>query len=94
MWNQDHLMTGLPIGDWERPTRSHMKSLTINSTQVEGDITLNFGKYKGYKLSKAYQKNPRYFEWLYHNMDENTKVAHYLKPRIEKMRNLKIKKTF
>jgi DNA repair protein RadD len=85
MWNNDRLLTGHPIGDWEMPHRSKFIGVpVISNREVIQDYVLSFGKYKDKNLVKTFEKDPRYFVWVL----ENFKWTDYnkgLKESIEKL---------
>lgn len=68
MWNNDRLLTGHPIGDWDMPHRSQFIGETVISKNVTiQDYKLSFGKYKDQYLVKTFEKDPRYFLWMLDN---------------------------
>lgn len=93
MWNNDRLLTGYPFGNWDMPSRKGLIDTYNNKGVISThskitDIELKFGKYKGKKLVASFDKDPRYFTWVYENFDwknpYNKGLEKSLKQLIEK----------
>lgn len=74
MWNKDSLLTGSPFGDWNMPQRKDFIRKYVDNGIIDknikiGDVILTIGKYKGKSLQKSFEKDPRYFTWMFNNFD-------------------------
>ncbi|MDR1019003.1 MAG: DEAD/DEAH box helicase family protein [Lachnospiraceae bacterium] len=99
MWNNNHIMTGVPIGNWKTPSREQViaqynnpqpklqnnSNKVVTKTLLEDSIKIRFGKYNGMDLEDVYKKDKKYVMWMYSNFEWKSDAQLKLKIGIEKL---------